>query len=143
MNQIFLVLILSVMVLTGIVGTAMAYTLEVEVQTWSIVGKGQLCLWNFDGEKTCKQAKTNYKDKMVKDYLVNVKENYIGDGEIFQACVWLEEYYNTIDQIWQGCSVTRLNIDDAKVFIDLDAIELDKSQFSDARERFNDAKSYN
>lgn len=126
MNQNFIVLIVLVMLLSGTVSSAMAYTLEVNTRTWSLYGTGTLCVWNSDAKKQCTHVSTTYKDKMVKNFNVPIKKSFIGDGEIFQVCINMMAYHSFTKTHWGDCSVTRMHLDNPLISLNMDSISDDK-----------------
>lgn len=54
--------------------------LVITLKTWSMVGNGQVCIFNYDGENDCSYFKTTFKHKMYKKVYLDAPENFVKNG---------------------------------------------------------------
>jgi hypothetical protein len=98
------------------------------LKTWSMVGNGQACIFNYGGEKDCSHFKTTYKDKMYKNVYLDIPKNFVKKGEIYKVCVNFQQIYSS-GKFWNDCIIDQKSKSVEKLFLTLQALD----QFDDKK----------
>lgn len=94
----------------------------VTLKTWSMVGNGYACIFNYDGEKDCSYFKTTFKDKMYKKVYLDIPKNFVKMGEIYKVCVNFQQIYSN-GKFWNDCIIDQKSKKLEKLFLNLQVLD--------------------
>ena len=97
------------------------------IKTWSMVGNGVICVYNFEDDRKCKYFTTTYKDKVYKTVYFKLPKGFVDYKEIYKVCVTLQETYSD-GTFWSDCIIDQRNSDKEELPLTLTAYSKHESK---------------